>query len=209
MCCDLSEYRARIGYYRGGLKGASLFINREVDNLLSGFQYAEYRKLMILLGKMLLLYLLLAIPFCNLLRNCPSSEYKPSSLLLCIVFIIILFKKWYKMSISGSIAYGLADIPIKHKILGGTNIDDGKIKVVRMLFVVLMIFLPILLIINGDIHKNPGPLVDQVSNQCSICHLNIRSLNSSEKIEHIKMDLGGKFDIISISETWLKDSSNF
>ena len=54
----------------------------------------------------------------------------------------------------------------------------------------------------GDIHPNPGPN-NQKTNKLEMCHCNIRSLNK-EKMEHIKIDLEPKFDVITLSETWLK-----
>ena len=50
---------------------------------------------------------------------------------------------------------------------------------------------------SGDVHPNPGPH-NHNSNCISIYHSNIRSLN-------VKIDLE-KFDVITLSETWLKSS---
>ena len=64
----------------------------------------------------------------------------------------------------------------------------------------------LLLLRCGDIHSNPGPV--HTTKNLSICHSNIRSINSNEKLDHIRVDFGGRFDIITLSETWLKSSFN-
>lgn len=63
-----------------------------------------------------------------------------------------------------------------------------------------------LLVMSGDVHTNPGPA------QLTMCHANVRSLRSRDKLLNVKCDLAGKFDIITVSETWLSnkdDSDNF
>ena len=54
----------------------------------------------------------------------------------------------------------------------------------------------------NDIEVNPGP--DKHKSKVNICHANIRSLRN--KMHHVQVDLAGKFDIITLSETWLKSS---
>ena len=54
---------------------------------------------------------------------------------------------------------------------------------------------------SGDIEENPGP------NFLRICHINIRSL-SAVKLLAIKHEIVGKFDIISLSETFLSMESS-
>jgi hypothetical protein len=58
-----------------------------------------------------------------------------------------------------------------------------------------------LILLSGDIELHPGP------NNLSICHVNIRGL-SSAKLLAIKHDLQHKFDIITISEIFLSQTSN-
>ncbi|MCP3899199.1 MAG: hypothetical protein GY707_05745, partial [Desulfobacteraceae bacterium] len=60
-----------------------------------------------------------------------------------------------------------------------------------------------LLILCGDVHPNPGPTFDY--NNLTICHSNIRSIKSKNKLLNIKTELMGKYDIITLSETWLTD----
>jgi len=55
----------------------------------------------------------------------------------------------------------------------------------------------------GDIEQNPGP---PLSNQISVCHLNVRSL-STAKLNAIKHQLATSFDIITLSETFLSEDS--
>ena len=58
----------------------------------------------------------------------------------------------------------------------------------------------LLLILSNDVHPNPGP---SFKKYISICHANVRSLKSGNRMLFIKSDLAGKFDIITLSETWL------
>ena len=69
------------------------------------------------------------------------------------------------------------------------------------------ILICMLLMISGSIHPNLGPGMDK-SSDISICHVNIRSLCNKDKIDHISCELGNKFNIITISETWLKSTSD-
>ncbi|CAC5424938.1 unnamed protein product [Mytilus coruscus] len=76
----------------------------------------------------------------------------------------------------------------------------------------MMMFL--LLITSGTIHHNPGP-----SGDLSVCHLNARSLYSFDsvsksnqtKLDEIESVLCNEFqyDVICISETWLKPDISF
>ena len=69
----------------------------------------------------------------------------------------------------------------------------------------------LLLVVSGSIHPNPGPFVD-----LSICHINARSLYGFDKdlkSNRTKLDeiesvvcLQYRYDIICISETWLKSN---
>lgn len=54
-------------------------------------------------------------------------------------------------------------------------------------------------------HKNPGPDYYDIS----VCHANIRSLKGKDILLNIQCDFAGKYDIITLSETWLSgdDSS--
>ncbi|CAG2197517.1 unnamed protein product [Mytilus edulis] len=76
----------------------------------------------------------------------------------------------------------------------------------------MMIFL--LLVTSGTIHPNPGP-----SGDLSVCHLNARSLYSFDtvlksnrtKLDEIEFVLCNElqYDVICISETWLKPDISF
>ena len=63
---------------------------------------------------------------------------------------------------------------------------------------------PLIILLAGDIHLNPGPGGD--FHDLSLCHCNIRSL-SNEKMRSIRSDIASNFDIITLSETFL--TSNF
>lgn len=54
------------------------------------------------------------------------------------------------------------------------------------------------LALSGDVHSNPGPP------RVKICHSNIRSLKANGKMDSILTDLVGHFNIITLSETWLR-----
>ena len=64
----------------------------------------------------------------------------------------------------------------------------------------------ILSMLAGDIELNPGPtyINPQGTHSLQLCHLNIQSLRRNhEKHKHIGLQLAGKYDIITLSETWL------
>lgn len=61
-------------------------------------------------------------------------------------------------------------------------------------------FLFSLLMLCGDIHPNPGP---KVRPTVSLCHCNIRSIQNKSKLDDIRCELADKYDIITLSETWL------
>ena len=68
----------------------------------------------------------------------------------------------------------------------------------------------ILIAMCGDVHPNPGPNLNV--NDIKVCHCNIRSLKAKDKFFYLKTELGGVFDIITCSETWLSErdaSKNF
>ena len=60
-------------------------------------------------------------------------------------------------------------------------------------------FISILLLISGSVHPNPGPST-VTQRDITLCHISCQSLGN--KIYQIAVELG-KFDIVSISETWL------
>lgn len=75
----------------------------------------------------------------------------------------------------------------------------------------IRLLLALLLLISGDVERNPGPAQEppQASSfiDISMCHLNIQSLKSTtEKFDHIKLQLIPEFDVITLSETWLNDN---
>ena len=61
-----------------------------------------------------------------------------------------------------------------------------------------------LLLLAGDVHSNPGPHCSDIS----ICHANIRSIRNQMKVDHIDCALTDNYNIITLSETWLHQSSD-
>ena len=75
---------------------------------------------------------------------------------------------------------------------------------IKIIIIYHFIYLPILLILSGDIHPNPGP----VNKNFSICHLNAMSLTAAHRVNDIHyslVDYHG-FDIIAVTETHLDNS---
>ena len=72
------------------------------------------------------------------------------------------------------------------------------------------IIISMMLLMSGDIHRNPGPNV--MHKDISICHINVRSINATDRLCHIKCDIAPYFDIVTVSETWLSlkhDTNNY
>lgn len=70
----------------------------------------------------------------------------------------------------------------------------------RLSLSALFLILQVILLTSNDIELNPGP--DKF--KLDICHCNIRSIRN--KVHNVRADLSGNFDIITISESWLKSS---
>ena len=75
----------------------------------------------------------------------------------------------------------------------------------------LLLLIQILLLCSG-VHPNPGPVGQNEYCDLSLCHANVRSLKVRnkdgllEKFEYIKCNLSQKYDIITVSETWLSET---
>ena len=76
---------------------------------------------------------------------------------------------------------------------------------VTMLSLFLLFVLFMLLLLCGDIAENPGPTFNIKS--LSACHINIRGLNES-KIRALKTLVCNVYDVITLSETFLSDTSS-
>ena len=76
-------------------------------------------------------------------------------------------------------------------------------KVVSLPTVVIgvLLFMCFLLLLSGDIHVNPGPVLSKTKS-LSVCHANIRSLSRS-KLLAIRSSLSDIYDIVTLSETYL------
>ena len=83
------------------------------------------------------------------------------------------------------------------------NPSTIKLRALRPLLCIIRFFLMLLLLRAGDVQPNPGPSGLQV------CHMNARSLCPSDRSKriaeiHSELCIQESFDIICISETWLK-----
>ena len=72
------------------------------------------------------------------------------------------------------------------------------------LLILILFLTKLLLLLCQDVEMNPGPTKLK---QLSICHLNIRGL-SDIKLRDIKTSLSNKYDIITLSETFLSNNSS-
>lgn len=104
-----------------------------------------------------------------------------------------------------SIDYGIrAWSQIRYKemkyIISSRNLISG--------YIACSVLIHMLLMLCGDVHPHPGPTTWLSS--LSICHANIRSIRGQEKFSQVSCELGGNFDIITLSESWLsnRDKSN-
>ena len=57
--------------------------------------------------------------------------------------------------------------------------------------------------LSWDIETNPGPYIESIIKDLSVCHINAQSMYN--KFDSIAVELG-QFDVITISETWLDQS---
>ena len=67
----------------------------------------------------------------------------------------------------------------------------------------LLLIITMLLLKSGSLELNPGPVKTTMLKSLKVCHLNIRGLNES-KLRSVKTSLSKSFDIITISETFLR-----
>jgi hypothetical protein len=58
-----------------------------------------------------------------------------------------------------------------------------------------------ILAMSTDVHPNPGPPND---NNIRFCDLNIHSIKKKNRFDQIKKKLAPNFDVITMTETWLK-----
>ena len=65
----------------------------------------------------------------------------------------------------------------------------------------LSLIMQMLIICAYDVHLNSEPNTKYYD--LRVCHANIRSVSSSNKLTFIKTELAGKYDIIALSESWL------
>jgi len=83
--------------------------------------------------------------------------------------------------------------------------DIGNIILVWF-FIIVMI-----LTCSGDIEANPGPgpRTSSQGRYFTFCHANMRSIKKCpEKLDHIRAEFRGTYDVITISETWLSPDNN-
>ena len=79
-----------------------------------------------------------------------------------------------------------------------------KTRTFLSVFIGIPIILHSILLLCGDVQPNPGPTrVD-----LAICHCNIRSIQNTDKMDHIACSLANEYQIITVSETWLHSQSS-
>ena len=78
------------------------------------------------------------------------------------------------------------------------------------MFLLVVYIISILLLLSGDIELNPGPsAVRNRTRYFSYCHANMRSIKRCpDKLDHIRAEFIGIYDVITISETWLTPNDN-
>ena len=80
---------------------------------------------------------------------------------------------------------------------------EKQLKTLQTLQIAYFFIFLLLILIAGDIHPNPGPS-NINSKNISIVHINARSI-SKHKLE-LECEIG-KYDIVTMSETWMSDST--
>ena len=76
-----------------------------------------------------------------------------------------------------------------------------------LICLLILLIITILLVRSGNVELNPGPPSLPNIKSLKICHANIRGLNNS-KLRSIQTSLSDKFDIITLSETFLNASTS-
>jgi hypothetical protein len=59
-----------------------------------------------------------------------------------------------------------------------------------------------------DVQPHPGPTIQSTNNSpahMTMCHINIRSINVDNRFDEIKNQIAGNYDLITASESWLKE----
>ena len=137
-------------------------------------------------------------------------QYGKSDITLCVIAIYNIYASMFKVN---NFSF---QIPLHHHLLLLLKIPLFLVLVcscayisrrssfsytLKVMITYLLVYLPILLIISGNIHPNPGP----VNINYSICHVNARSLKAEERLNYIRGTLVNihKFDLIAVSETHL------
>jgi hypothetical protein len=61
--------------------------------------------------------------------------------------------------------------------------------------------------LSGDVHPNPGPVMNWTTKSFTFCHANARSICSKSKFDDLlSRNVQNEFDVLTISETWLDNS---
>ena len=210
MGCSLMQYRASIGYHCGGCIGDSMYYDykklsmyllKQNENYQSIFVYKILFMLImctcsveLISTKMLTMYIWLHSQQLVLLTRKVINKKSRCVGIYCDYIRLFLSLKYYL----------LLYLILSGDVHPNPGPHFGKTNIVMYSNNVFHIILLSLLNTCGDVHPNPGP--STLNHNClSICHSNIRSINVDGKLDHIKIDLT-EFDIITLSETWLKPS---
>ena len=164
MCCDLAEYRARIGYFGGGLRGASLFHYVEL-NTMEKYQFYKSKWLHAnILGFLTLLNIIIDFVMCVLLCESlcsmlnPSYKFVEKVIVVMVIFIIkfcyYVLVKVKKLSYTCSLAVSPVNMKTKVNYI---SVNSLMRLYLNVLFKNMSVILFIILLLSGDIHPNPGP----------------------------------------------------
>ena len=96
-------------------------------------------------------------------------------------------------------------IGLFNRVKFSTSYRSFRISIFQLTLVFLL-FAILLMLLSGDIETHPGPPILKLR-KLSVCHSNIRGLSES-KLRAIKTCLCDRYDIITLSETFLSCSSS-
>ena len=90
-----------------------------------------------------------------------------------------------------------------------TKIVCKSFSICNYLLYTLLVCMLLLLLLGGDVHPNPGLPGTLTWNNISVCHANVRSLRNYDKLIDIKTRLVDVIQIITLSETFLSQNTDF
>mgnify|MGYP001802894272 FL=1 len=138
------------------------------------------------------------IGFFNLSKKYQHSDpFKPSIFFLYLCYTLLLILMLFHMII-------FFELLLIHNIL--FYLSNNSLVSTDMVIFFFLFLKPSLLLLSGDIEKNPGP---KSNTNLKVCHWNLNSLQSHNfaKVSSLKTyNALYKYDIICLSETFLDSS---